>query len=211
MLPPGYIFRHVRQMNAKSGGGVALLFKSCLPVNIKDNHNGYQTFESLHAEVSCNSKSLRLVVINRTERDLRGHTITFSWFLQEFETLVSDFLLHPSEILLTGSFTIHFDTSDSYSTRFKELLSSYALIQHVNEPTHRSGHCHDFVNTRDIPVPSVSNIIVLAFLTIFLSFPIFTWKGYSYLELKLQLAVWNVLMLINFAVTLIWIFQMLIF
>ena len=136
--PPGTffagIFRHVRRMNGKSGCGVALLIKSCLSVNIKDNHNNYQTFESLHAEVSCNSKSLRLVVIYRPERDLTGHTITFSLFLQEFETLVSDYLLHPSEILLTGDFNIHFDTSDSYSTRFKELLSSYGLIQHVTEP-----------------------------------------------------------------------------
>ena len=147
--------------NGKSGGGVALLFKSCLSVNIKDNHNGYRTFDFFACwKYHATQNRSQLVVIYRPERDLTGHTITFSWFLQEFETLVSDYLLHPSEILLTGDFNIHFDTSDSYSTRFKELLSSYGLNQHVNEPTHHSGHCLDFVITRDTPSPLISNIIV---------------------------------------------------
>ena len=157
--PSGYTLHHVRRQ-VKDGGGVGLLYNSTLSVNIKDNHTEYKTFESLHAEISSNSKSLRLIVIYRPELDMTGHRVKFSLFLEEFETMISDYLLHPSEILLAGDFNIHFDTSDSNSTKFKELLSSYGLIQHINEPTHRSGHCIDFVITRDFPTPFVSNIIV---------------------------------------------------
>lgn len=155
LTPQGYTFCHVRRQVKKRGGGVGLLYKSTLSVKIKDNHNDYQTFESLHAEISCNSKSLRLIVIYRPELDSTGHRVKFSLFLQEFETLVSYYLIHPSEILLTGDFNIHFNTSGNESIRFKELLSSHTLIQHVNEPTHRSGNCIDFIITRDFPIPFV--------------------------------------------------------
>jgi hypothetical protein len=35
-----------------------------------------------------------------------------------------------------------------YKIRFADLLSSFDLIQHVNVPTHASGHTLDFVITR---------------------------------------------------------------
>ena len=88
----------------KTGGGVALLFRSSLSVSMKNDNIDYLTFESLHAEITCNSRSVRLVNIYRPERDVDGKHVNFSSFLQEFEKLIVNYLLHPSDIILTGDF-----------------------------------------------------------------------------------------------------------
>lgn len=49
-----------------------------------------------------------------------------------------------------GDFYIHVDvTNDPDAVRFLELLNSMNLIQHVNIPTHISGHTLDLVITRN--------------------------------------------------------------
>ena len=74
---------------------------------MKTYNTDYLTFESLHAEITCNSRSVRLVNIYRSERDVDGNHVNFSSFLQEFERLIVDYLLYPSDIILTGNFNIH--------------------------------------------------------------------------------------------------------
>jgi len=46
-------------------------------------------------------------------------------------------------------FNIHVDqTDDVYAVRFRQLLQSFGLVQHVNEPTHSAGHMLDLIITR---------------------------------------------------------------
>ena len=52
---------------------------------MKNDNIDYLTFESLHAEITCNSRSVRLVNIYRPERDVDGKHVNFSSFLQEFD------------------------------------------------------------------------------------------------------------------------------
>ena len=58
---------------------------------MKNDNIDYLTFESLHAEITCNSSSVRLVNIHvhvyRPERDVDGKHVNFSSFLKEFERL----------------------------------------------------------------------------------------------------------------------------
>ena len=146
----------------KTGGRVAILYRSTLSVSGKSNDVQYTTFESLHAEVSGNSKSVRLVIVYRPERDSNGQHVTFSSFLREFENLILEYLLHPSEIIITGDFNIHVDdVHNTNANQFKHLLQAFGLTQHIKEPTHRLGHCLDLVITRDISPPIASNFIIL--------------------------------------------------
>ena len=135
------------------------LFRSSLS---KENYNiDYLTCESIHAEITCKSRSVRLVNIYRPERDIDGKHVNFSSFLQEFERLIVDYLLHLSDIILTGDFNIHIDnTSNNYANQFKDLLSAHGLIQHITAPTHRYGHCLDLMITRENYSPLISNITV---------------------------------------------------
>ena len=115
------------------------------------------TFESLHAEITCNSRSVCLVHIYRPERDVDGKHVNFSSFLQEFEKFIVNYLLHPSDIILTGDFNIHMDnTSNTYANQFKDFLSAHGLIQHITAPTHRYGHCLDLMITRENTSPLIS-------------------------------------------------------
>ncbi len=60
--------------SAKGGGGVGLLYKSSVSVNVQ-NYRTFQSFESLPAE----TRTLCLVVIYRPEKvkDSNGHLLSF--------------------------------------------------------------------------------------------------------------------------------------
>ena len=52
-------------------------------------------------------------------------------------------------LLIEGDFNIHVDVpGNADSVCLKELLESMGLQQHVNEPTHESGHTLDLIITR---------------------------------------------------------------
>lgn len=62
-------------------------------------------------------------------------------FLNEFSDYLS--LLAPTtkNLLLVGDFNIHInDSSDRHAQEFLSLISSFGLVQHITEPTHRSGN-----------------------------------------------------------------------
>ena len=51
--------------------------------------------------------------------------------------------------MIVGDFNIHVDNKgDNDAVRFLQLLDMHNLIQHVNEPTHTSGHTQDLIITR---------------------------------------------------------------
>jgi hypothetical protein len=73
---------------------------------------------------------------------------SFSHFLEDFQTLISDVATHPHDFFITGDFNIHGDDlSDSHTQQFMSLLSQADLTQHVSFPTHRHIHALDLVIT----------------------------------------------------------------
>ena len=97
------------------------------------------TFESLHAEITCNSRSFRLVNIYRPERYVDGKHVNFSSFLQEFDKLIVNYLLHPSDIILIGDFNIHMDnTINIYANQFKDWCCLLMHLSRYIDGTHSS-------------------------------------------------------------------------
>ena len=71
-----------------------------------------------------------------------------------------NYLLHQSDIILTGDFNIHMhNTSNNYANQFK--YSAHGLIQYITAPTHRYGDCLDLMITRENTSPLISNIITI--------------------------------------------------
>ncbi|XP_071944670.1 uncharacterized protein [Antedon mediterranea] len=137
LTPLGYRFVHVPRVD-KTGGGVGILSKTSLVVNLKTDVHTYASFEAIHVHITSNSKSLRLVNIYRPP------TLSVTEFLNDFEKMLFDFILFSSEIVFCGDFNIHMDNKKNVAAdRFKTLLRSFGLQQHINEPTHCSGHCLD--------------------------------------------------------------------
>ena len=100
LTPVGYSFQHVPRLT-RTGGGVGLLYRSSLSVALISETITYSSFEAIHAEIKSNSQSVRLVNIYRSPGCHYGH------FLAEFENMIVDYLLHPSDILFCGDFNIH--------------------------------------------------------------------------------------------------------
>jgi len=76
------------------------------------------------------------------------HSVSFSQFLEDFQTLISSVSTSPHEFLITDDFNIHVDDlADSNAVQFLSLLDHANLAQHVLFPTHRHSHTLDLVIT----------------------------------------------------------------
>ena len=148
-IPEGYAFNH-KDRQGKGGGGVGLLFKSSLSVKSEAVQH-FKSFEAYQTRVSCQSRSLILLVIYRPDIvEEQGQRIPYSLFLEEFATLLDSLVLDPSEVVLTGDFNVWVDDfNDVRARQFMNILSSYGMKQLVQEGTHLHGHTLDLLITRN--------------------------------------------------------------
>ena len=75
--------------------------------------------------------------------------------MTEFSSLLEHVALDKHRLFITGDFNIHVDNSnDNNAKRLGNILDIFSLSQHVNSPTHTSGHILDLVITRkgDAPI-----------------------------------------------------------
>ena len=115
--PKGYTFNH-KARQARRGGGVGLLFKSSLTVR-RESVAHYKSFEALRVLVSCDFRSIVLIIIYRPDTvDEHGQRILFSTFLEEFTSLLDTLVLHPSQVVLTGDFNQSGHSNDSHAQQF---------------------------------------------------------------------------------------------
>ena len=94
------------------------------------------------------SNKLRVIVIYRIPYSA-AHPVSTTVFLDEFPAYLESVVMSPEPLLVTGDFNIHVDApNESDAARFLELLTSMGLEQHVDKPTHISGHMLDLIITR---------------------------------------------------------------
>ena len=129
----------------QQSGGIAVVHKNYLKVS-KQTMTVYETFECIE-------------VLLQTENDTFVCTVPSpfkSQFIDEFTTYMYKQATASGKLLVLGDFNIHVeDLSDLPARKFRELLCSLNLDQHVNEPTHEKGHVLDLLLTR-------SNEIILS-------------------------------------------------
>jgi hypothetical protein len=76
----------------------------------------------------------------------------------EFQEYVDSHLITGGKLLVLGDFNLHLDNlHDVDAKKFRELLFSLDLQQHVNMPTHQRGHILDLVITRSCE-PLIQNL-----------------------------------------------------
>ena len=70
-------------------------------------------------------------------------------FLQEFSSLLEVLATFNSQLVITGDLNIHFeDPTNNATVQVNRILSSLALVQHVDVPTHNRGGFLDVIITR---------------------------------------------------------------
>jgi len=104
------------------------------------------SFECAEFKVSSMNESVACVVIytgHPTHKD-----ITCSVFFEELENYVGLLLAGHADFFILGDFNIHMNkVTDRDAVHFRDILSSYDLVQHVNSATHKSGNTLDLIIT----------------------------------------------------------------
>ena len=145
LCPAGYKFKHISR--GSRGGGIGLLYKQSLNVKSKSCKK-YQSFEHSLYTLDCSSKKFLICVVYRPPPS-KKNKLTFHKFMAEFSTLLEHILIAPGDLVLTGDFNIHFEkANDPEAIRFRDLIDSCNLTQHVREATHLKGHLLDLLVTR---------------------------------------------------------------
>ena len=144
--------------NGRRGGGTGLLFKKGIDVK-KIAAGEKSSFEFSEWRVSFNSLRAKLVVVYRLTYS-ETHPTTPRVFFEEFGSYLETIVLSPESLILTGDYNFHVDVEDDPDARaFLDLLASIGLKQHVNVPTHVSGHTLDLMITREHD-PVISSVPV---------------------------------------------------
>ncbi|XP_048016198.1 uncharacterized protein LOC125248394 isoform X3 [Megalobrama amblycephala] len=148
--PPGYTFIDRPRITAK-GGGLAILYKSELSVALITTPE-MSSFECLVVKINGKSPVL-VILIYRPPKVNSG----FFSELAELLTLLSS---NCSDMLTIGDINIHVDNPDcSQATNFMHVLDCFNFTQHVDFPTHKSGHILDLVCTVNIDVDQMMKYI----------------------------------------------------
>jgi len=142
----GYRFHHRPRASGK-GGGVAIITKEHLTIRHQPNINA-TSFEATEVVIQAISSCIRLLVIYRIPPSPRNG-IPASLFVQEFGDLMEATVSKSGKLLIVGDFNIHWDDRrDHEQKQFSNLLEHFGLHQHIEEPTHQSGHTIDFIISR---------------------------------------------------------------
>ncbi|KAL9959876.1 hypothetical protein ACROYT_G033246 [Oculina patagonica] len=188
--PPGFkMVDHSRV--GRTGGGTALIIRDSLHVK-KVDASEKASFEYSEWIVDCGSSKLRIMIIYRAPYSSE-HPITTGKFFEEFTSYLESIIMSSEPLLITGDFNIHVDVF-GYADRARllELLESMGLQQHVDKPTHVSGHTLDLVITRDVDelistAPVVDYLFsdhITVICDLIIKKPSFTVKEISYRKIK---------------------------
>ena len=126
----------------KRGGGCAILYKKSL--GVKNGKTSTSEFSSLeYSSVILTIKAGRKLVIVCVYRKQEVH---FDLFEKELTSLMDNSMKEGNMLCVVGDFNVWIDVDGNKDAEIlTEVMSSYGMLQKVNEPTHRGGHTLDHV------------------------------------------------------------------
>ena len=129
--------------NVTRGGGVILYFRDHFVVKKIDVVIRLKSFEYACLSISTPRGPVTVVVIYRP-----GSLEPDATFLQEFSSLLEVLATFNSRFVIGGDLNIHFeDQTNNAVVQVNQILSSFALTQHVVLPTHNRGGILDVIIT----------------------------------------------------------------
>ena len=86
-------------------------------------------------------------------------------FYEEFSEYLEKLTCASGKVIILGDFNLTFlDTNGLAYKRFVDILESFDFVQHIDKPTHNSGHVLDYIITRK-DSSGVSNLYVSDFIS----------------------------------------------
>ena len=146
---PGYSFLSVPRIsnnNDTYGGGIGVLFKNDMKLQIFDTELSFDTFEL--ACFTNFSKDIYYYVIYRLPPSTENGLKTAD-FLDEFDTFVDFVNTLSTKAILVGDFNVHVDNpSRTDVSHFLSTLDNTGFHQHLSGPMHKHGHTLDLIISR---------------------------------------------------------------
>ena len=140
---------------------MGLLVSNAIKVTFKRIHVSplITSFELIEAVLTICSVSLRLIVIYRMPPS-KINGLKTGTFYEEFSEYLEKLSCASGKVIILGDFNIIFlDTSGFAYKRFVDILETFDCVQHIDKPTHNSGHLLDYIITRK-DSSGVSNLYV---------------------------------------------------
>ena len=108
--------------------------------------------EFMEVMLTYRSRKVRFVTIYRPNPG-KNNRYTMTNFYKEFAKLMSHYNLTKEELIVCGDFNFHINKpTDPETRKFMDILSSFSLTQHINEPTHDHGNTLDLLITRSLSI-----------------------------------------------------------
>jgi exonuclease III len=147
LCPPNYVIHHTPWPNS-TGGGVAIISHLCLTVKYNQTST-YSSFEHMEIVLTFQNIMIGLLIICRPPPSPKNQH-TFMHFKYEFTSLLDRICLSTGHQIILGDFNIHMDNNEnSHCIQFNNILNSFGLLQHVNQPTQIYGHTLDLIISRE--------------------------------------------------------------
>ena len=125
-------------------GGVAIMARPGVRLAKLQPAAVFTKFECICSRVSVTGGSYVIAAIYRP-----GSRAICSTFYKEFSLLLEFLASFQSPVLITGDINFHLERlHDADTIRLQDTLSSFGLVQHVNQPTHNKGGTLDVIITR---------------------------------------------------------------
>ena len=71
-------------------------------------------------------------------------------FYEEFSEYLEKLSCTSGKVIILGDYNIFFcDTSGFAYKLFVDILETFDCVQHIDKPTHNSGHLHDYITRKD--------------------------------------------------------------
>ena len=136
----GHRLHHVSRPT-KTGGGVTVLYGSAYNIKVEPADT-YSSFEHTEVTLRHGRINITLVVVYRPPSS--GTEV----FCDQFAQYMDQVVIKSQKLIVLGDFNFHCEcVNDSATTKFRGLLDSLGLTQHVSSFTHKAGHSLDLVIT----------------------------------------------------------------
>jgi len=158
MTPVGFEIKSFPRVG-RTGGGIAILYKSSLVDKISFKPQTFNSFEYAGFTLTNHQCKHYFHCVYRPPHSAKNRS-TSSDFLLEFREFISHRFMTSKNNTFIGDFNIDYHGDKPDSNNFRDLLSEHNLIQHVAGPTNDHGHTIDHVITdQDSPLSTtITNI-----------------------------------------------------
>ena len=138
LTPPGFSFLHVPR-HGRPRGGFGLFISDALSfLQISLPHQS--SIEAICCTVATGPGTSHFTILN-LYRPPGSDTV----FFDEFQNILSSLTTTCPNLVITGDFNLHIDTSSHCTKVFHDILFSFDLQQLVSFPTHSHGHTLDLL------------------------------------------------------------------